>query len=512
MSTPLEEYRRAFSPKVPRALRDISHLGFVRERQIVVDEEICALLPHLESNWVHICADGYKGRKRALNVGVLFSGGPAPGGHNVVAGLFDALRKWNRRSSMIGFLGGPSGLLQDTARAIGQEEIDGVRNTGGFSLLGTGRLKIESEQEIAKAAAIVERRQLDGLVCIGGDDSNTDAALLAEAFLRAGLKTCVVGVPKTIDGDLRSPDIPVSFGFDTACKVYSCTIGDIAKDCLSSNKQYFFVQLMGRAASHITLDCALKTQPNLALISEEVAARGMTLLDVVQDIAALVEERHRLGKRHGVILVPEGIIEQMADIRGLVAELNDLLASGVPVQERLKEASRRSLEMFPPMIQEQLVAERDPHGNVPVSHIETAHMLALAVQKELLRKAVPFAFQAAYCGYEGRSAFPSNFDCTYGYALGKLSAALIAQKMTGYMAAIRDLHKAPSEWVPAAVPLASLLNFERRFGVRKPVVRKTLVDLSSPVFRSFADARGAWRLNDCYLQPGPIQFFGPLSS
>jgi pyrophosphate--fructose-6-phosphate 1-phosphotransferase len=529
----LETYRRAFSPEIPSALRDILHLGFVQERRPSVDEEIRTFLPHLEGGWVYTCArKSLSARRKALRIGVLFSGGPAPGGHSVVAGLFDAMQKWNVKSEFIGFLDGPSGLLHDSARELRQQDIDAVRNTGGFSLLGTGRLKIESEREIARVAEVVCARRLDGLVCIGGDDSNTDAALLAEAFLAMGVKTCVIGVPKTIDGDLQSPDIPISFGFDTACKVYSVTIGNIAKDCLSAQKHYFFLRLMGRAASHITLECALRTQPNLALISEEVAAREMTLFDVVRDVANLVEERYGRGRRYGLILVPEGIIEQMSDVRELVVELNDLLAPSGPhaekfqthttVEERIRyaaenltESSRQCLFMLPPIIQEQLVVERDPHGNVQVSQIETARMLALAVQKELSNRAIhtggriPFAFQTGFCGYEGRSAFPSNFDCTYCYALGRLSAALIANKMTGYMAAMRDLHKAPAEWLPVAVPLASLLHFERRFGARKPVIRKTLVDLSGPVFRRFADVRDQWRLDDCYLQPGPMQFFGP---
>ena len=529
----LEAYRRAFSPEIPEVLRDIRHLGFSQERQPVIDEEIRALLPHLEGDWICACTKkSHAGRRKALRVGVLFSGGPAPGGHSVVAGLFDALQQWNSKSELIGFLDGPGGLLHDSVKELRREDIDSARNTGGFSLLGTGRLKIESEKEISKVADVMRARKLDGLVCIGGDDSNTDAALMAEAFRKMGVEASVVGVPKTIDGDLQGPDIPISFGFDTACKVYSVTIGNIAKDCLSAQKHYFFLQLMGRAASHITLECALRTQPNLALISEEIAAREMTFLDVVRDVANLVEDRYKRGRKYGLVLVPEGIIEQMSDVRELVVELNDLLAPSGPhaekfrshttVEERVRyaaenltESSRQCLSMLPPIIQEQLVVERDPHGNVQVSQVETARMLALAVQKELSNRSVhtgvkvPFAFQTIFCGYEGRSAFPSNFDCAYCYSLGRLSAALIANKMSGYMAAIRELHKSSAEWVPVAVPLASLLHFERRVGARKPVIRKTLVDLSGPVFRHFVDARGQWRLDDCYLQPGPIQFFGP---
>ena len=522
--TTLEKRRRAFLPTIPTALRDILHLTFVQERVPDIDEEIRALLPRLGSESVCACTcKALTGRRKALRVGVFFSGGPAPGGHNVITGLFDALRKWNSKSTAVGFLDGPIGLLKNSSRELRRKEIDAVRNTGGFSLLGTGRAKIETEEEISKAADIVCSQRLDGLVCIGGDDSNTDAALIAESFLKKGIQTCVVGVPKTIDGDLRSPDIPVPFGFDTACGVYSGAIGDIAKDCLSVQKQYFFIRLMGRAASHITLECAMRTHPNLALIGEEIASRAMSFHDVVSDIASLVEERSLFGRDFGVVLLPEGIIEQMTDVRELIAELNSLFSPSSPevnrlcrratdeekvrqAAERLKKSSRRCLLSLPPSVQEQLVAERDPHGNVHVSQIDTAHILALAVQKELSKRKVPFAFQTAFCGYEGRSAFPSDFDCTYSYSLGRLAAVMVANKMTGYMAAIRDLHNDPSTWIPAAVPLASLLHFERRFGIRKPVIQKTLVDLSGQAFQRFADEREQWRLGDHYLQPGPIQF------
>ena len=514
MPSSLEDCRRAFLPTIPKALRDILRLGFSPERAPIVDEEILSLLPRLGKHQVCSCThEASSGRREPLRIGLFFSGGPAPGGHNVVTGLFDALQKWNRKSTLVGFLDGPLGLLKNASKELVREEIDAIRNTGGFSLLGTGREKIESEEEISKAADVVCRQRLDGLVCIGGDDSNTDAAFIAEAFLKKKIQTCVVGVPKTIDGDLTSPDIALSFGFDTACKVYSCTIGDIARDCLSTKRQYFFIRLMGRCASHITLECALRTQPNLALIGEEVSSRTMSLRDVVSQITDLVEERHRCGREFGVILVPEGLIEQMADLRALIAELNGLFASSSEpcrctrnTADALKEPSRRFLLSLPPTIQEQLVIERDPHGNVHVSQIDTARLLALAAQKELSTRGIPFTFQTAFCGYEGRSAFPSDFDCTYCYALGRLSALMIAKKMTGYMAAIRDLHQEPSKWTPAAVPLASLLHFERRGGRRLPVIQKRLVDLSGPAFRRFAEGRELWRLGDQYLQPGPIQF------
>jgi pyrophosphate--fructose-6-phosphate 1-phosphotransferase len=534
ISMGLESYRVSFQPLLPSALQDMTVLDCVQDRHESIDGEIQAMFPHLEHEWImRIVPTSVQAASRLpLRVGVVLSGGPAPGGHTVIAGLFDAVKAWHQDSSLIGFTGGPQGLLKDTSRVLTREEIDAVRNTGGFSLIGTGRHAIATEEEIAYADATVQRHALDGLVFIGGDDSNTDAAFLAEAFRHRGRQTVVVGVPKTIDGDLQSPEIPISFGFDTACKVYSTTIGNISKDCLSTRKYYFFIRLMGRVASHITLECALQTQPNLALVSEEIAARGTTLADVVQDISDLVKERYALGRTYGIVLIPEGVIEHFSDIRQLMGDLNDLVAPGhslapeiqrcttlaerlACIVDHLGEPSKSCLVALPVRIQEQLVRERDPHGNVQVSQIETAGLLAQLVAEQLhLRAAhtgtaIPFSYQTAFCGYEGRSAFPSHFDCTYCYALGRIAAVLIARRMTGYMTAIRDLHRPPCDWQPCAVPLVSLLHFERRSGVRKPVIKKTLVDLSGELFRYYAQRRASWRLEDAYVQPGPMQFFGP---
>lgn len=518
-----EESRRSFHPEIPTALRDISNLVLVRDHQTVIDDGIRSLLSHLEDDWVYRLVFQKNGLiKSPLRIGVVFSGGPAPGGHSVVAGLFDALSEWHSECRLIGFLGGFKGLLNGSSFELEKKDIDQVRNTGGFSLLGTGRSKIEGEESVSKVISVIREHRLDALVCIGGDDSNTDAAFLAEALRQNGESTCVIGVPKTIDGDLQCPDIPISFGFDTACKVYSATIGNIAKDCLSSKKQYFFIRLMGRVASHITLECALQTHPNLAFISEEIASREMTLVDVVREVADLVEERHNHGRHYGVFLIPEGIIEQMSDVRQLVTELNDLLAKAEIVLEKrlahlkkhISKPSRECLEALPDKIQEQLVVDRDPHGNVQVSKIETAQLLALLVTTELAHRAVhkkrhvSFSYQTVFCGYEGRSAFPSNFDCTYCYALGRLAAVLAFHRQTGVMTALRKLHCEPSTWEPVAVPLASLLHFERRGGSSKPVIKKTLVDVSGDLFRRFTERRGSWRLSDEYIQPPPMQFFG----
>ncbi len=528
-SESFESYRLKFQPIVPHVLRDLATIDFINERRATTDEEIRRLLAHLETDWVlRSVASSAAEQRYPLRVGVVLSGGPAPGGHTVIAGLFDALQEWHPQSTLLGFADGPRGLLNNAAREISSDDVNQVRNIGGFSLLGTGRMKIESQEEISLAAAAARDRRLDGLVFIGGDDSNTDAAFLAEAFRSQGLSTCVVGIPKTIDGDLQSREIPISFGFDTACTIYSMTIGNIGKDILSSKNNYFFVRLMGRVASHITLECALRTQPNVALISEEVAAREMTLPDVVQDIADLVEARYATGRKYGLVLVPEGVIEHMVDVKKLIVELNDLFAPVHPLSSALKrcltlaerlacvidalsEPARQCMSVFPQEIREQLVHERDPHGNVQVSKIDTARLIALLVQKELRTRStpVPFSFQTAFCGYEGRSGFPSNFDCTYCYALGKVAAALVAKKKTGFMAAIDNLHRPVAEWRAHAVPFASLLHFERRGGARKPVIKKTLVDLSGELFLHFAAQRHGWRLQDQYLQPAPLQFFGP---
>jgi diphosphate-dependent phosphofructokinase len=523
------QYRQAFHPQIPRSLENLLSLKVVQDRRERLEEGIADFFRCHDTDWIlRLEPDDAQFSSLPLRIGVVLSGGPAPGGHNVIVGLYDAIKEVHPESRLFGFLGGPKGLLRNQVKEITSEQIDGVRNTGGFDLLGSGRSKIETEEEIQKAIETVESHFLDGLVFIGGDDSNTDAAFLAEGCRRSGRKTCVIGVPKTIDGDLQSADIPISFGFDTASKVYSEIIGNLAKDMVSTKKYYFFVRLMGRVASHITLECALKTHPNLALISEEIAARGLTLCDLVSEVADLVEERNLHEKRYGLVLVPEGLIEHIPDVRQLITELNDLFAPSCKyastvqacmtssdkydaIAPLLSESSRACLALFPRAIAETLLHERDPHGNVQVSRVETERWLGALVEKELKKRnrSIPFSFQTAYCGYEGRSAYPSFFDCQYCYALGRLSAVLVARGLNGFMAGIRDLHMPVDQWQPVAVPFTALLHFERRSGTQKPVIRRTLVQVDGPLFRTFAEKRTAWRLDDTYQQPGPIQYWGP---
>ena len=525
----METFRRDFHPVVPSSLIDLRACTFIPKRTCLIEEGIKSLFSNISSCSVLRCVSQTATDRPApssLHIGVLFSGGPAPGGHTVIAGLFDAIKEWHEDSLLTGFINGPKGLLRNTSQKLSRDDIDAVRHTGGFSLLGTGRSKIETQEDIQKVIATVREHALDGLVIIGGDDSNTDAAFLAEAFAAHHMQTAVVGVPKTIDGDLKSEDIPISFGFDTACKVYSEIVGNLARDALSSKKYYYFIRLMGRAASHITLECALQTHPNLALMSEEVAARSLTLQNLADEITSLVVERAELHKNFGVILIPEGLVEHLVDVKGLISELNELFAPLHPVAPSLKELrttserldfvlehlsseSKACLKLFPRHIAEELLLERDPHGNVQVSRIETERLLAGLVEAEIRTTPISFAYQTMFLGYEGRSAFPSVFDCTYCYSLGRLSALLVAHKHSGFMAALSRLHEKPQEWEPLAVPLISLLHFERRKGEKKPVIRRVLVDLQGKPFTLFAKERDSWRLLDHYSQPGPMQFWGP---
>jgi len=528
-----EKYRLNEKNILPKLLQGTS-FDVVQGKRLDISPDVSSCFPHLLDYYVQKIAplDGKKTVAQPLRVGVVLSGGQAPGGHNVIAGLFDALFDHHRESVLIGFLGGLKGVLTDSSRQILQADIDAVRNCGGFQLLGSGRTKIDSEKEIQKAIETIVSHKLDGLVIVGGDDSNTAAVHLSEALAAHGERTAVIGVPKTIDGDLRSEEIPISFGFDTACKVYSQIIGNTAKDMISSGKYYHFIRLMGRQASHITLECALQTKPNLALISEEISDKERTLQSVVTEIADLVEERYAQNLCFGLILVPEGLVDHMVDIKRLILELNELLAPNHPLAASIQETTspssrldlvvknisddaRKALLLFPRHIAEELVYERDPHGNIQLSRIETERLLAQLTSLEIQArsrkrgKTIPFATQTNFLGYEGRSAYPSYFDCHYGYALGKLSALLVEKGLTGHMAALQNLGENVEHWVPVAVPLVSLLHFERRLGEEKAVIRKSPVDLHGPLFRLFAENRDKWRHSFDYAYPGPIQFWGP---
>lgn len=477
----LKKERLSYVPKVPPLLRHVSQ-AVLRISSGKLPPPAHDALPHLRGQNAYELVFG-SAPLRKLRIGVVFSGGQAAGGHNVISGLWDALQTGDAQSELFGFLGGPSGIVEGRYRKLTHADIDAVRNMGGFDLLGSGRTKIETKEQMEQALHVCNTLALDGCVIIGGDDSNTNAAILANYFLENSCKTKVVGVPKTIDGDLQSPDIPISFGFDSACKVYAEMIGNIARDALSSKKYYHFIKLMGRSASHIALECALLTHPNLTLIGEEKKSLG----EYVQEIVDLIVTRNQQGKDFGVILIPEGLIEFIPDIQEWIPR-------------------------FPEKVQKQLLLERDPHGNIAVSQIETESLLLHFVEQELKKRTDyrgKFSPLTHFFGYEGRSCYPSNFDANYCYSLGILSCLAIRDGVTGMIASIQNLHKKVDAWHMKMVPITHLMHWEERKGKKKLVIQKTLVDLQGPVFAHFASYLDAWRLGDHYLDPGPMQFFGP---
>ncbi|MDR3303428.1 MAG: diphosphate--fructose-6-phosphate 1-phosphotransferase [Treponema sp.] len=466
---------------------------------------------------------------RQLNVGVILSGGQAPGGHNVIAGLYDGLRKGNSASKLYGLLGGPSGLIDNKSLLITDALMDRYRNTGGFDMIMSGRTKIETPEQFAASLSTAKTLGLNAIVIIGGDDSNTNAALLAEYFWEQGSDIQVIGCPKTIDGDLKNEYIEASFGFDTACKTYSELIGNIERDALSAKKYWYFIKLMGRSASHIALECALQTHPNVCLISEEVEAKQMSLAQVVDHICHSIVKRADNGEDCGVVLIPEGLVEFIPDMKALIAELNDVMAGGIAeftalgsfdeqhawLGKKLKAASFASFSSLPPAIAAQLLMDRDPHGNVQVSLIETERLLASMVRKRLaeLKKAGTykgkFTTQHHFFGYEGRCAFPSNFDADYCYSLGTSAFVLIAGGLTGYLASVRNLTLPASEWIAGGVPLTMMMNMEQRHGSKKPVIKKALVELDGAPFKAFAAERDTWAVSTSFRFPGAIQYYGP---
>lgn len=456
-------------------------------------------------------------------IGVILSGGPAPGGHNVIAGLFDAMIRANPNAKLIGFLAGPGGLVDNKTRIINAALINKYRNTGGFDIIGSGRTKIETPKQFASALATAKKLSLDALVVIGGDDSNTNAVLLAEYFLSHNYKTQVIGIPKTIDGDLKNKYIETSFGFDTAAKTYSELIGNIARDAISSRKYWHFIRLMGRSASHITLECALQTQPNIAFISEEVLEQNMSTKQIVNIIADSVENRAKKGEQFGVVLIPEGLIEFIPEIGLLISTLNDILHNQTAkslLEKRtlaLKTLPKKLLTTFnslPEQIQSQILLDRDAHGNVQVTLIETERMLAQMVKTELSSRAsynalhASFNPQTHFFGYEGRCAFPSNFDAQYCYALGYNAFVLISNKLTGYLSSIQNLTSPIKDWSPCGIPLTMMMNLEKRHGKDKPVIRKALVDNNSQAFKFFIKQRKKWATETLFRFPGSIQYFG----
>ena len=464
---------------------------------------------------------------KPINVGVILSGGQAPGGHNVICGLFDGIKKIHRDSRLFGFLMGPGGLVDHKYIELTSDIIDEYRNTGGFDIIGSGRTKLEKKEQFDKGLEILKQLGITALVIIGGDDSNTNAAILAEYYKGIGAGVQVLGCPKTIDGDLKNDVVEASFGFDTATKVYSELIGNIQRDCFSAKKYWHFIKLMGRSASHIALECALQTQPNICIISEEVEAKNMTLNDVVDYVAGIVAARAADGNNFGTVLIPEGLIEFIPAMKNLIAQLNDLLAKATdfhklsPEDQRkfvLDNLSKENAEVYaslPLGVARQLTLDRDPHGNVQVSLIETEKLLSEMVGRRLEEMRAAGQYNGKFSplhhffGYEGRCAAPSNFDADYCYALGFNAAWLIDAGVTGYISSLRNLTKPSVQWLAGGVPISMMFNMERRHGEMKPVIQKALVRLDGAPFQRFAAKRDSWAINSAYVYPGPIQYWGP---
>ena len=533
--SPLQQARYQYQPKVPRALTEsLEKLGAVE-----TDEPIGAGLPEeIHRHFAHTIGrpiirfrtgEGRSPERKPYRVAVILSGGQAPGGHNVIAGLYDALKNVHRDSQLFGFQNGPGGILDDDCIELTAELIDRYRNTGGFDIIGSGRTKIETEEQFKRTAEVFRKRNLQALVVIGGDDSNTTAALLAEYVEREGVDIQVVGVPKTIDGDLKSSDVEASFGFDTASKTYAELIGNIARDASSARKYWHFIKLMGRSASHIALECALQTQPNVCIISEEVSEKRQTLDEVVDQIVTTIVRRAKRGENFGVVLIPEGLIEAIPEMNALISEINVLLGEneryfatlktfedqGEWINKRLNRDLSYLFSTLPNEIQRQLLMDRDPHGNVQVSRIDTERLLVDMVEARLSEMKSKGDFQGAFSyqdhffGYEGRSAFPSNFDADYCLTLGMTAGLLIACGANGYISAVRGLARPSSEWEPGGVPLTGLMTMEKRKGKMTPVVKKALVDTSASPFMTLVKHREQWAVESRYRFPGPIQYFGP---
>ena len=528
--SPLQQARASYQPKLPLGLRgNVSiHEGALTQ-SVDNQAEIKQLFPHTYGlPLVDFQPTNEPRQYEQRNVGVILSGGQAPGGHNVICGIFDELKKQNPNSRLYGFLMGPGGLVNHKYIELTSDIIDEYRNTGGFDLIGSGRTKLEEPSQFEAGLEILRQLQISALVIIGGDDSNTNACVLAEYYAAHQSGVQVIGCPKTIDGDLKNEQIETSFGFDTACKTYAEVIGNIQRDANSARKYWHFIKLMGRSASHIALECALQCQPNVAIISEEVEAKGQTLADIVEHIASVVAARANQGNNFGTVLIPEGLIEFVPAIKKLIAELNDLLAAHKQETESMNVTELRAwltqnlqpenaatLNSLPDAVANQLALERDPHGNVQVSLIETEKLLSEMVGAKLSQWKTEgkyigkFSPLHHFFGYEGRCAAPSNYDADYCYALGASAAQLIAAGKTGYMAIVKNTTTPAEQWVAGGVPITMMMNMERRNGQMKPVIRKALVRLDGAPFKTFAAPRDEWAQGTCYVYPGPIQYFGP---
>lgn len=532
--SPLETARLAYEPRLPEVLRgDITRINPALGGPTESDadqNELRELFPLTFGAPIARFTPGNNTEiARPWKIGVVLSGGQAPGGHNVIAGIFDAMNKADPAGILYGFRGGPSGLINDEVTEITAETVNRFRNTGGFDMIGSGRTKLESESQFEDSLQTCRRHGIEGIVVIGGDDSNTNAAVLAEWFRRKKAGITVVGCPKTIDGDLKNEHIEASFGFDTAAKTYSELIGNIAKDANSARKYWHFIRLMGRSASHIALECALQTRPNICIISEEVRTQNLSVNQIVDEIASVVAARASRGMNFGVALIPEGLIEFIPEAGRLIGELNDILARNAEhfgslktaddqrqwVNRELSEDSSRVFSSLPRGIQIQLLDDRDPHGNVQVSRIDTEKLLIELVQERLEKMRTEGKYQgrfsalAHFFGYEGRCAFPSNFDADYCFALGFSAFLLLGAGLTGYIANIAELHSPPARWIPGGIPLTMMMNMEQRHGRRKPVIRKALVELEGAPFKALAAHRAQWALESAYTFPGAVQYFGP---
>lgn len=527
----LQKARSTYQPKLPIALTSggVKVVEGKPTQSVADQEEIKSLFPNTYGMPdITFEKNSNQTVGKPVNVGVILSGGQAPGGHNVISGLFDGIKRIHRDSRLFGFLMGPSGLIDHNYVELTAPIIDEYRNTGGFDIIGSGRTKLEKKEQFDKGLEILKELGISALVIIGGDDSNTNAAVLAEYYKNINAGVQVIGCPKTIDGDLKNSLIETSFGFDTATKVYSEVIGNIQRDCNSSKKYWHFIKLMGRSASHIALECALQTQPNVCIISEEVEAKNMTLQDVVDYIANVVARRAADGNNYGSVLIPEGLIEFIPAMKRLIQQLNDILAANAtqfaaldPAAQReflLKNLSEENAAIYaslPEAVARQLSLDRDPHGNVQVSLIETEKLLSemvgrrLKEMKEEGKYVGKFSPMHHFFGYEGRCADPSNFDADYCYALGFNAACLIEAGLTGYMSSVRNLVKPAIQWSTGGIPITSMMNMERRNGELKPVIQKALVRLDGAPFQRFAAQRDNWAINTCFVYPGPIQYFGP---
>ena len=534
--SPLQIERLKYQPKLPACLtKGINSLELVEgnaTESVRDQEQIQALFKNTYGKPVVTFRNSVSANvSEQKNVGVILSGGQAPGGHNVIAGLYDALKQANSSNKLYGFLGGPSGIIDGKYIEFTDEFMDAYRNTGGFDIIGSGRTKLETEEQFKKSLEVCKKLNISAVVIIGGDDSNTNAALLAEWFVKNETGIQVIGCPKTIDGDLKNEQIEISFGFDTATKTYAELIGNIQRDANSAKKYWHFIKIMGRSASHVALEAALQTQPNITMISEEVEAKKMSLEQVVNYMTDIIVKRANMGKNFGIAIIPEGLIEFIPEMKSMIANLNDIMATLEHdpsflnattirekfdiVENRLDSANAKVYSSLPSLIKEQLLADRDPHGNVQVSKIETEKLLIemistrldeLKSQGDYIGK---FSAQSHFFGYEGRCAFPSNFDADYCYSLGFNAFALINFGLTGYLSSVRNLTQPAAEWLAGGIPLTMMMNMEKRHGEMKPVIQKALVELDGPVFKALESNREEWALNDRYLFPGAVQYFGP---